>query len=226
MPGLRGGTGACGQSPDTFAARSAPPGLVLRRPRGLFTAPALSLCAFDAGEKRAPCLVGEVRAARGLFRNDSANLQLLSFGSFANPALISDIFNRLLFLLMAEQNVQPVVVSSPGSQLAKGKRLFLLQITLRAPVSGVGGKCDSRPRDVVDTRQWEKSESPCISDGKRTLGRAAGPAQPSSPNTNNSPSPPRQKINPAFVLDKRRCLASFPSRFTCLSQICSCYAHG
>lgn len=83
----------CGQSPDTFADRSS---------RGLLTTPALSLLILATGEKMVLRLVGKVRVARDLFRNYSSNLPLLSFGSFANPAFISDIFPWLLLFLMAQ----------------------------------------------------------------------------------------------------------------------------
>lgn len=60
------------------------------------------LLTFATGEKMVLRLVGKVRAARDLFRNYSSNLPLLSFGSFANPAFISDIFPWLLLFLMAQ----------------------------------------------------------------------------------------------------------------------------
>ena len=77
-------------------------------------------------------------------------------------------------------------VFSPGSQLAKGKNLFLLQITLHAPVSGVGRKRDSLPWDVADTRDGE-SQRPLVlvMGGNERLAE-----QPARPN----PAPPTQTI--------------------------------
>lgn len=117
--------------------------------------------------------------------------------------------------------MQCVVFFSPGSQLSKGKRLFLLQITLCASVSSVSRKRDSLPQNVADTRDGKDQRLLAL-----VMGGNERLAQPSSPNANNSSLPPRQKINLAFVLDARRCFASFPSRFTRVSQICSCYSHG
>lgn len=108
MPGLCGGKGHS-ESLDIFADRISPPGLVLSHTRGLFTTPALSLFTFATGEEMVPCLLSKVRAAGRSFRSDSSNLSPLSFGSFANPTLISDVFHRLLLFLMAERNVQRVV---------------------------------------------------------------------------------------------------------------------
>lgn len=157
------GRDTCGQSPDTFADRIAPPGLVLSHPRGLFTTPALSLFTFATGEKMVPCLHGKVRAAGRSFRSDSSNLSPLSFGSFANPVLISDVFRRLLLFLMAERNVQRVVVFC---QAAKGTALISFANNF---ARGVGRKRDSLPRDVVGTHDG-KGRSPL------TLAMA-GPAQ-------------------------------------------------
>lgn len=79
-----------------------------------------------------------------------------------------------------------MVVFPPGSQLAKGKRLFHLQMTLCASVSGVGRKRDSLPRDVADTR-----------DGKgQGWGNLVGTA---------NPAPPTQTV-PGFCLRQTRVL--------------------
>lgn len=184
------GRDTCGRSPDTFADRIAPPGLVLSHPRGLFTTPALSLFTFATGEKMVPCLLGKVRAAGRSFGSDSSNFSPLSFGSFANPALISDVFRRLLLFLMAERNVQRVVFFR---QPAKGRRLFLLQITLRAV--SVGSVIPCRGTSWVPT-----------------MGKVGDPllwrwlAQPSSPNTNNSPPP----FAPKSEKTNRGALQAFP----------------
>lgn len=64
-----------------------------------------------------------------------------------------------------------MVVFPPGSQLAKGKCLFHLQMALCASVRGVGRKHDSLPRDVVDT---------CDEKGQG-WGKRVGTASPAPP---------------------------------------------
>lgn len=107
--------------------------------------------------------------------------------------------------------------------MAKGRHLFLLQVTLHGPVSGVGRKSGSLC-GILQTPTMGKVRA--VLHGSWREMSAWWSSRP-------SPAPPTQfpvsltsENKHSIVLDKHRCFASFSSRFTCLSQICSCYSHG